>query len=279
MENTMGHIFPNDSAEWFVAIAGQTRGPMFGHEVFALVEKKELNWIDFVYRAKEGKWIRLSEHPTFSTLLPTAPKAPEAPVIPAAVVVVPPPPPANELKEWFTYKDQTQTGPYSVSEMKRLATGVDPSTVYVWKTGLAEWKLLKDMREFSPVNPPASPIGRLTPVAATTDSSTASEKRQAPRKPLVARIYLTNQSDLVIGICRDVSVGGMQVLSDKVPGNPGTIVKIHVDPPADSKIKGFTAEGMIVRLLEDQRGFSFRFTKILDPDRNQIDQYIRESAT
>ena len=79
---------------------------------------------------------------------------------------------------------------------------------------------------------------------------------------------------MITGICRDISVGGMQVLTDTLPGPVGTAVRLNVTPPSDSGLKAFVAEGTVVRILEDQRGFSFRFTSISEDAKSSIERYI-----
>ena len=85
---------------------------------------------------------------------------------------------------------------------------------------------------------------------------------------------MTNESELVTGMCRDISIGGMQVLTDEVPGEVGTKIRLHVEPPKDSGLKAFVAEGTVVRILEDRRGFSFRFSKLSDEAKKSIESYI-----
>ena len=81
---------------------------------------------------------------------------------------------------------------------------------------------------------------------------------------------------MIIAVCRDISIGGMQVLTDRVPGPVGSKLKLNVSPGDPSKVKGFVAEGEIVRVLEDGRGFSFRFRKITEEARRTIEKYITE---
>ncbi|MBI3555618.1 MAG: DUF4339 domain-containing protein [Deltaproteobacteria bacterium] len=106
----------------------------------------------------------------------------------------------------------------------------------------------------------------------------ASNKRRAPRRPLVARLFLHNDKDVIIAVCRDISVGGMQVLTDRIPGPVGSMIKLNVSPGDPTKVKGFVAEGEIVRVLEDGRGFSFRFRKITDEARRAIERYIHSDS-
>ena len=47
----------------------------------------------------------------------------------------------------------------------------------------------------------------------------------------------------------------MQALTDRVPGAVGTTLRLNVSPSDAKTVKGFVAEGEIVRVLEDGRGF------------------------
>jgi hypothetical protein len=102
----------------------------------------------------------------------------------------------------------------------------------------------------------------------------SAEQREHPRKPLVARITMANEDSVIVGVCRDISVGGMQVLTDRIPGVSGNRIKINVSPTGSSSFEPFVAEGVIVRILEDGRGFSFRFERINDQARRAIEGYV-----
>ncbi len=81
------------------------------------------------------------------------------------------------------------------------------------------------------------------------------------------------------GVCRDISVGGMQILCDRVPGEAGTHVKLNVSPTGPGAPEPFTAEGVIVRVLEDGHGFSFRFDNLDDAARKAIERYIQSEGS
>ena len=90
---------------------------------------------------------------------------------------------------------------------------------------------------------------------------------------------LSSQKSVFVGVCRDISLGGMQVLTDQVPGPVGTKVHLNVSPVdgATRSIAAFTASGVIVRVLEDGRGFSFRFEALADQAKRTIEQFIAAS--
>ncbi len=103
------------------------------------------------------------------------------------------------------------------------------------------------------------------------------DQRKSPRRPLLARIVFasTKSEEVTVGVCRDVSVGGMQVLTDRIPGQPGAHIRLNVSPAGERNVRPFVAAGVIVRLLEDGRGFSFRFDSLPEESRRIIEDYIR----
>jgi hypothetical protein len=72
----------------------------------------------------------------------------------------------------------------------------------------------------------------------------------------------------------------MQVLTDEIPGGVGTELRLNISPPdllhPDPKrtVEPFVARGQIVRLLEDGRGFSFRFTALGASARQIIEKHV-----
>ena len=85
-------------------------------------------------------------------------------------------------------------------------------------------------------------------------------------------MFIENNSQLYEGICRDVSIGGMQVLVNQFPGSVSERISINVHP--DNTDHHFTASGEIVRLLEGGVGFSFRFLNLSDEAMKTINSYI-----
>jgi hypothetical protein len=264
MENTNTIQFPNDKAEWFLADGENFKGPFKAEEIYKKLQAKEVTWIDYVYREKEGQWTRLADTATFKVLQAEPPK-------PKPVIAAPPPPPKkveDDIK-WFLFQNDTQTGPYGTQEIKRLIASAQVNeAAFVWNEKFTEWKPFAEVTELKSTGTPPSAPAQPTRPAAPAD------KRQAPRKPLVAQTYITDHSKVVSGICRDISVGGMQVLTDQIPGTVGTSIRLNVTPPSDTGLKPFVAEGVIVRVLEDHRGFSFRFTQIADEAIQAIQSYI-----
>ena len=266
MENTNTIKFDNDQAEWFVAVGEKYRGPFKASEVYQKLQDKEVSWIDHCFREKEGQWIRIADHEVFKSLQPAAPK-------PKPTMTPPPVPKKEDNVKWFLFQNENQTGPYGTHELKRLmSSGQISEAAYLWQDSFTEWKLMSEVSELKEQRVAGTPPAAPSPAPAVAAKS--SEKRTVPRKPLLAQVYVTNQAELATGICRDISVGGMQLLTDKIPGAVGSSIHLNVTPPKDSGLKPFVAEGLIVRILEDQRGFAFRFTQISNEAKQSIESYI-----
>ncbi len=258
MENTNTIQFQNDHAAFFIARGDTHQGPFKAQEIYSMLKSGEATWIDYIYREQEGQWLRVADHPVFKPLQAEPPK-------PKPKVTMPPPVPKAEPEvQWFLFQNDTQTGPYPASELLRLiSSGQVLSSAFVWQEKFTEWKPFQDVAEL-----------KVQKATVSVKPEAPKDRRTAPRKPLVAQIYLTNQKDIMTAICRDISVGGMQVLSEQVPGKVGDQIRLNVLPPPETKLKPFVAEGVLVRVLEDGRGFSFRFSSLSPEAKAAIESYI-----
>ncbi|HXH32375.1 MAG TPA: GYF domain-containing protein [Bacteriovoracaceae bacterium] len=155
-------------------------------------------------------------------------------------------------------------GPYSLKQLKQLfkEKRINGKT-YLFSKGMQEWSLLADFPEYQEI------FEELPPVIGEA------ERRTAIRKPFVARLFVQNNKIVFEGLCRDISIGGMQVLIDKFGGNAGDKITINVHP--ENTEYHFTASGVVVRILEGNSGFSFRFHGLSDEARRAIEKYVQEN--
>ncbi|MBC7396920.1 MAG: DUF4339 domain-containing protein [Bdellovibrionales bacterium] len=264
MENTNTIQFQDDQAVFYLAEGNSYQGPYRPSEVYSMLQAKKITWVDYCYREKEGQWVRIADHPVFKPIQAAPPK-------PMPKVGPPPPPKTEPAIQWFLFQNDTQTGPYAAEELKRLSSaGQLTASAYVWQEKFTEWKSYRDVADFKSDAPAQKQVLNTLP----PEPAKAEDRRIAPRKPLVAQIFLTNHKEVLTGICRDISVGGMQVLAQPIPGQVGETVRLNVTPPESTGLKAFVAEGVIVRVLEDKRGFSFRFTRLADDAKKAIESYI-----
>lgn len=247
--------------EWFIAIGEKSIGPMSASEVYDRVMAGELTWISYVWKEGMADWQRLADVPTFQAAVPPPPAAKPKAQPPAA--------PAKKIqtKEWFLFFNESQYGPYAEDEVLGMAgMGKINAETFAWKDGMSDWENITTLATFSTSFKRAS-----APAAAASGS----EKRAYSRKPVLAKIMIAEGEKLIIGMARDISIGGMQVLSEFVPSKVGSRLKLNVSPPEPSNpsFAPFVAEGLVVRIHDDRRGFSFRFDE-LSPNARQIIERI-----
>jgi hypothetical protein len=287
MENTGKILFEDQTSQWFIALGKSWIGPLTASDVYAKVVSQEVSWAHYVWRKGQKNWQRICDTPPFEAAVPHQPsKAVQTEVAEHSRKVevkkaAPPAPPQEDdvdQKVWYLYFNETQFGPFSFSEVEEnIASGKINARVFAWRDGMAGWERLEKVAAFQKKLKGAVPVVR--PALARSETVKKIDKRGTPRKPMLARIFLSNDREIAVAVCRDISIGGMQVLTDKIPGEVGSRIKLNVSPAKDEKgkkteFKAFVAEGTIVRMLEDGRGFSFRFSRLTDTARRSIESYI-----
>jgi hypothetical protein len=173
---------------------------------------------------------------------------------------------------WFLQFQGSKFGPLSMDEVKVvLGSGKLSGPLYAWKAGMQDWE----------------PVDRLPDLAkfctAPKRDSDTSEQRRAKRVPFVATVKFAGAGAganlaLFTGICKDLSGSGMSVMSSNNPGFPGSLVTLTIEPVSDASLPRFSIEGVIVRLLARDSGFSVRFTKVTKQQEDAIAICLRAAA-
>lgn len=271
MENTLNLLLQDSQAKWFILGGAKAQGPLSGKEIAMRVQSGNLGFGSHVWKQGWSNWQRLYDVEDFKCLLPAEPPASVLQELLQSLKPAPTPPPVKQREEprsWYVHQDESQYGPFTIGELKSMleCQRIGAQT-YVWKQGMAEWHVMSAMPEFKDmiVNSPT--------LTAENKKDQRADKRKAPRKPFAAKVILTDGKEIGWALCRDISVGGMQVLMDQSPGGVGTNLKINVNAAGD--VPSFACEGVIVRLLEDGRGFSYRFMGLPDSAKAAIEKYIQ----
>lgn len=293
MENTEKVLFEDDHPQWYIALGENWVGPITASEVYERVTAQKISWAHFVWKPGMDEWKRLCDLKTFSAAVPIAPSASlqrevkesskeiralakkdastkQASAVKPVGAQKTAQSEASEGRGWFLYYNETQFGPFSKDEVARsLRVGKITPRVHAWRTGMSNWTRIEAVEVFKTILVELSSAG--VKQAEVKPSSEKIEHRQTPRRPMIARILLANSTEVSDAVCRDISVGGMQVLTEQIPGQVGEQIRLNVSA---AQLEPFVAEGVIVRVLEDLKGFSFRFEKISDQARRAIEQYI-----
>jgi hypothetical protein len=258
---------------WYYVQKGNRQGPVAIEVIMAMVSKQELRPEDFVWKKGFENWKKIKDVSEFESA-PAAP--PSAPSIPTPSVAAAP------IKE-FNFKDLNEDervifirigndrgvassdyGPFSLKQLKGLfkENRINGKS-FVFSKAMKEWKLLGDFPEYKEI------FEELPPIIAEAD------RRSNVRKPFIARLFIQNNKNVFEGLCRDISIGGMQVLLDHFEGKSGDKISINVHP--ENSDYHFTASGVVVRALEGNSGFSFRFQGLSDEAKKAIEKYVQDN--
>ncbi len=158
-------------------------------------------------------------------------------------------------------KQEVEYGPYSLEIIQKLfkENRINAKT-FIFVRGMSDWTIMADFSDFSEIFEDTPP-----PIE-------EADRRLNQRKPFIARMYIESNKQVYVGVCRDISVGGMQILVDNIPANIGESISINVHP--ENTEHHFVAGGNIVRLLDGGQGFSFRFTELGEEAKEAIQNYL-----
>jgi hypothetical protein len=287
MENSSKMLFGEDAPHWYVALGQKYAGPMRASDIFEKIAGHQLTTAHYAWKKGQSEWKRICDIKAFQSLVPRQPeKDIQKQIVSdnASHKSSPSVKMAAQARSWYLYQNNSQFGPFSMEELKNaLKTGRISQRIHTWRYGMKTWERIERVAEFHESlvsaggNQKASHHSKVK-VEAKVE---VEEQRQHPRRPLIAKILMSDQESVIVGVCRDISIGGLQVLTDTVPGDVGTRLKMNISPSSnegENPIEPFVAEGLIVRILEDGRGFSFRFVKIGDRAKQSIELYVDSST-
>ncbi len=256
---------------WYYVEGREKIGPIDEEEMVNLLKMGKLNEKTYVWRKGFDNWVLMGETDEFRTYFSTSTAEPQN-VVPEFT----PPEFSWDRVDYdakiFTIKIgkdrgeavESEYGPYSLNFLKELmeAQRITPKT-YIFTPGMERWIFIADIPIYEKI------FSSLPPVISDQ------ERRQSTRKPFVARIFFHDNEEVFDGVCRDISVGGMQVLVSDVKLKPRDVISLNVHP--ENSEYGFVASGEVIRILEGGQGFSLRFRDLSTEAKEAIEKYIREA--
>lgn len=251
--------------QWYYVEAGERKGPVDIATVNDLIANSSLGDEDYVWKKGFENWSKIKDTEEFQA-------SDEVEVVEELPGVI------NEEETYLEKlaldensifikigadrgKDEVEYGPYSLAVIKKLfkENRINAKT-FIFVRGMSDWMMLAEVADFSEIFEDAPP-----PIEET-------DRRANKRKPFIARMYIESSQQVYVGVCRDISVGGMQVLVDHIPAKIGENISINVHP--ENTEHHFVAGGNIVRLLDGGQGFSFRFTELGEEAKEAIQNYL-----
>ena len=253
----MGHL-------WFYVENNDKVGPIKEEEMISLIKQERLSSSSYVWTTGFENWKKLGEVDSLNVYLSGSKEA--GPSFDWSTV--------DSKKNIFfimTGKDrgsrrETLYGPYSMDVVVKLYKGNRINgRSYIWASGMKNWSILAEMSIFEEW------FGERPPEIEEI------ERRSSGRRPFIARMLFHNNDRLYEGVCRDISLGGMQILVSGYPAQLGENISFNAHP--DNSEYHFVASGEVVRVLEGDQGFSFRFTKLNDEAKSAIVKYINGESS
>ena len=273
-------------AKWYYVQDGDRQGPVGEEGIASLLKDGTLDQDSYVWKKGMKDWAHLSTVAELAHLLSAGPVAEDDdPAFgeefndsTASMVMEEPTPASFNWQNIDTHQkifmiktgidrgsNETEYGPFNLAMLQRLLQEkrINLKTL-VYTPGMDTWEFLAD-------TPLASQITtEVPPVIAD------SERRKAVRRPFVAKMFLSDDQQVFEGVCRDISIGGLQILVSNVPVKVGDTVSLNVHP--DNTAHSFVATGRVVRLLGQGQGLSVRFQNLDDAARNAINAYLDQAA-
>lgn len=256
------------SEKWYYVSAGERQGPVPKEDIIGLISTRKLQQQDYVWRKGFDNWKRIQDVEELVTEVGEDDEFPQE--IPQAGEFALDLSELNPREKKLFIKigadrgaSEVEYGPFSLEILKKLyeEKRINGKT-FLFTAGMSNWMPLGDIKGFDVIFESAPPIIR------------DEDRRAFKRRPFVARMFFENQSQIYEGICRDVSVGGMQVLVDHFPAKVGEKITINAHP--ENSDYHFTASAHIVRVLDGGIGFSLRFMSLSEEAIKAINSYVSQ---
>ncbi len=260
--------------KWYFVQDGERRGPVSKNDIFKLIQAAKLNRESFVWKQGMADWSKISSLQEFSQKEEglgslkeekTQPflSVPNLPLdTPLTFDLVDKDSKSIYIKTGLDRGQKAQEfGPFDLEMLVKLYKGrrINGKTL-VFFPGLDVWRVLGSFEDFEKV------FHELPPVIS------AEEKRAWERKPFTARLFFTNEDKFFEGICKDISLGGMKVLINNFRCTLGDVISLNVHPEDPSH--QFIAKAKVVRILENDSGFSLEFVDLSQQAKASIGAYL-----
>lgn len=256
--------------KWYYVESGERKGPITLDQLRELIANQSIAAEDFIWKKGMENWTKLKDVPEIYVAQDNIPS------VSSAKLSINDSSQVEKLELVTLAKNENsifikigadrggadiEYGPYSLDILKKLfkENRINAKT-FIFLRGMKDWHMLVDFLDYSEV------FEDLPPVIEEKD------RRASLRKPFVARMFFESDKNVYVGICRDVSIGGMQVLVDHVPAPIGDKISINVHP--ENTEHHFVANGEVVRHLDGGQGFSFRFKELSLEAKQAIEKYI-----
>ena len=257
------------SVDWYYVEGEKRIGPVKEEELISKIKEGTLREDNFVWKKGFDNWKKVKDVDELSSINNDSL---EIPMIVKS---------SNKRNiNWDSIKDnekvflikigidrgsqEVEYGPYSLNILKKAASeGRINGKTLLFVSGMNSWEFISELPIYDDIFDDKK------------ENLSGDDRRKNKRKPFVARMFYHNDSIVYEGICRDISIGGLQVLVDSFPGKIGDDISLNVHP--ENTDYSFVAGGKIVRILDGNQGFSLRFIDLSDEAKDSIEAYLEKN--
>jgi hypothetical protein len=130
---------------YYIASSGQQQGPFTLQEIEVKLTSQKIGWHDYIYDDKKEDWVLLMEFSAFTHLFNSSFQTPVKSNVRHLAEMDP-----AKKRIWFVLKQNNNYGPFSKLDLiQMLQSKALHEYDFIWHDGMASWKRLSDVNEFS----------------------------------------------------------------------------------------------------------------------------------
>ena len=228
---------------------GSQKGPWPREEIQKRLDKKELDWTDYIFDDQSRDWIMILDHPSFSDGF----KKWKQPVIASVAQSAP-----KNGAEWYILRDDNKYGPFLYLEIiKMLQEKKIFEFDYIWNRGkMNSWMRVCEVADFHP--------DKIREIKNSGESSVKDIffRRKFGRVQYGASILLHNNKEVWRGRSMEISAGGAGLSIDSGDIQVGQSLFLHFK--AGDGVPPFNAVVTIVSKTKENENFRYgvKFTSV-----------------
>lgn len=270
MSKTKNTNTKKDTPLWYIGRDEMWTGPFKVSEIVQKLLDRQISGLDFVWSANAGKnWVRICNVTDFQSGLLQAPSTDlidriiESKKVRESEAAEPAPVSGRNspaVQTWYLQYDGSEFGPLSLLEIQQIVNSKKlAGPLFAWRPGFAKWLPVKEVVELTQ-------LMQETKILATEPRE--ANKRGNARLPFLATVKFTTPGDIsrenlkFTGISRDISEGGMLIMTKDFPGKTGEQLFVRVEPASDVGIPNFEIVGQVRRVLPNKDGFGLEFKQM-----------------
>lgn len=176
------------------------------------------------------------------------------------------------ITTWYLQYRGSGFGPLSLAEIKMvIKSGKMQGPLFAMGPGLEKWTKIENVPQ----------LEDLMNLMKGIETNSFKEKRKSERTELIAVVRFHYKDDPSgshhLGVCRDLSTGGMMIVTHHLPPKNAAIVELEVQPEEESCVTPFAVNGVVRHMLADKSGYSIEFINLPQKAAQEIQQHINSS--